>query len=399
MAFSHLPRWASRPAVVVAAFVIAALLVVIAIRKPTSSTREGSGAPVAVEVAKATLGEIKVRIPALGTIAPIATVTVKTQISGQLQKIAFTEGQSVTAGDFLAQIDPRPYEAALRQAQANLHRDQALLVNSRLDLTRYQGLMAEDSIAEQQLATQKALVEQYEGSVEGDRAEVGSAALNLKYTRIVAPISGRVGFRQVDEGNYVTANDANGIVVITQSQPTSALFSIPEDNTTTIMARLHDGTPLTVEAFDRGDSVKLATGTVSAVDNGIDAATGTFKLRALFDNADGRLIANEFVNIHLLVNDLRDQLIVPSSAIHRGAPGGATSTFVYRVKADNTVSVRPVVPGVVDGENVAVVSGLSAGDIVVTEGGDRLRDGAPVLLPAARLATHAVPASLPRHRR
>jgi multidrug efflux system membrane fusion protein len=385
--------------VVGAALVIAALIAVMAMRHSSSRTREGAGAPVAVAVAKATLGEIKVRIPALGTIAPIATVTVKTQISGQLQKVAFTEGQPVEAGDFLAQIDPRPYEAALSQAQANLRRDQALLANSRLDLTRYKGLLAEDSIAEQQLATQKALVEQYEGSVEGDRAEVASAALNLKYTRIVAPISGRVGLRQVDEGNYVTANDANGIVVITQLQPTSALFSIPEDNTTTIMARLHDGTPLTVEAFDRGDSIQLATGRVSAADNGIDPATGTFKLRALFDNADGHLVANEFVNIHLLVNDLRDQLIVPNSAVHRGEPGGATSTFVYRVNAGSTVTVQPVVLGVVDGENVAVVSGLAAGDAVVTEGGDRLRDGASVLLPDARLAAHATPAGRPHKTR
>ena len=384
-AFSHSWRLASRPATVVIALAVAVLIVMIVLRHPSRDlTREGSGSPVAVAVAKATVGDIHVSIPALGTIAPIATVTVKTQISGQLQKIAFVEGQSVAAGDFLAQIDPRPYEAALRQMQANLHRDQALLVNARLDLKRYEGLLAENSIAEQQLATQKALVQQYEGSVEGDRAEAYSAALNLKYTRILAPISGRVGLRQVDEGNYVTANDANGIVVITQSQPISALFSIPEDNTTTIMQRLHDGTTMSVEAYDRGDINKLAEGRVSAADNEIDAATGTFKLRALFDNQDGHLIANEFVNIRLLVNDLRDQIIVPMAAVHRGAAGGSASTFVYRVNGDSTVTVRPIALGVADGENVAVATGLAAGDSVVTEGGDRLRDGAPVLLPNAR---------------
>jgi multidrug efflux system membrane fusion protein len=388
-------RFASRPATILIALAVAALIAVMLLRHPSPArdlTREGSASPVAIAVAKATLGDIQVSIPALGTIAPIATVTVKTQISGQLQKIAFVEGQSVAAGDFLAQIDPRPYEATLRQMQANLHRDQALLVNARLDLKRYQGLLAEDSIAEQQLATQKALVQQYEGSIEGDRAEAYSAALNLKYTRILAPISGRVGLRQVDEGNYVTANDANGIVVITQSQPISALFSIPEDNTTTIMQRLHDGTTLRVEAYDRGDTDKLADGRVSAADNEIDAATGTFKLRALFDNQDGHLIANEFVNIRLLVNDLRNQIIVPMAAVHRGAPGGSTSTFVYRVNGDSTVTVRPIVLGVADGDNVAVTGGLAAGDVVVTEGGDRLRDGAPVLLPNARLAG-AMPAN------
>ena len=343
--------------------------------------RAGSNAPIAVAVATVTTGDVPLRIPALGAITPLATVTVKAQISGQLQKVAFQEGQLVHEGDLLAQIDPRPYEAALKQAQATLERDQAQLVNARLDLKRYQGLLAEDSIAEQQLATQQALVRQYEGTAAADQAQVSSAQLNLQYTRIVSPLTGRVGLRQVDQGNYVTANDPSGIVVVTQLQPISALFSIPEDNVTAIMQRLQEGATLTVEAYDRGDTVKLADGTLSTVDNQIDASTGTIKLRALFDNEKGLLFANQFVNIRLRLKDLQNQVIAPNAAIQRGASNGATSTFVYRVNSDNTVTVRPVVLGAADGERIAVTSGLVAGDVVVTEGGDRLRDGAAVLLP------------------
>lgn len=352
------------------------------------SERGAGNAPVAVAVATATTGDIQVRIPALGTVTPLATVTVKTQISGQLQKIAFEEGQLVREGDLLAVVDPRPYEAALKQVQASLARDQALLTNAQLDLQRYQGLFAEDSIAEQQLATQQALVRQYTGTVEGDRAEVSSAALNLQYTRVVSPVAGRVGLRQVDQGNYVTANDANGIVVVTQLQPISALFSIPEDNVAAVMRRLHDGAVLQVEAYDRGNAVKLADGKLLSVDNQIDPATGTFKLRAIFDNdvSDGKaglLFPNQFVNVRLLISELRNQVIVPNAAVQRGAPNGVASTFVYLVNADSTVTVRPVVLGAVDAERVAVAKGLAAGDVVVTAGGDRLRDGAQVLLPGA----------------
>jgi multidrug efflux system membrane fusion protein len=282
----------------------------------------------------------------------------------------------------LAQIDPRPYEAALKQAKATLRRDEALLANARVDLARYEGLLAEDSIAHQQIDTQKALVEQYEGTVEGDQALVNTASLNLQYTHIVSPITGRVGLRQVDQGNYVTAGDANGIVVVTQLQPITALFSIPEDNITAIMKRLHEGAVLEVEAYDRANITKLADGKLTTVDNEIDAATGTFKLRALFENQDGLLFANQFVNIRLLVDTLHDQTIMPNAAVHRGAPNGVTSAFVYVVNADSTVAVRPIVLGVVDGERVAVTKGLDSGDVVVTEGGDRLRDGAHVLLPA-----------------
>ena len=344
--------------------------------------REGPNGPVAVSVAAATAGSIDVRIPALGTITPLATVTVKTQISGQLQKIAFQEGQLVHAGDFLAQIDPRPYEAALAQARGNLRRDQALLADARLDLKRFEELITEDSIAQQQLDTQRALVDQYTGTVESDQAMVNSAQVNLQYTHIVSPVTGRVGLRQVDPGNYVTPGDPNGIVVVTQLQPITAIFSVPEDNVTLLMQRLHAGATLTADAFDRSNSTRLAEGKVLTVDNEIDTTTGTIKLRALFDNQDGLLFANQFVNIQLRVNVLENQTIIPGSGVHRGAPQGVISTFVYLVNNDSTVSVRPVTLGVSDGERVAITKGLKPGDVVVTEGGDRLRDGATVLLPA-----------------
>ena len=342
-----------------------------------------ASAPVAVLVATATRGDVWVRIPALGAITPLALVTVKPQISGQLRRIAFTEGQTVRAGDFLAEIDPRPYEAALSQAKAALDRDSALLANAQLDLKRYSGLIARDAIAAQQLDTQRALVKQYQGTVEGDRAQVRIAALNLQYTHIVAPISGRVGLRQVDAGNYVTPGDANGIVTIAELQPISAIFSIPEDDVDGVLRALRTGRSLEVDAYDRSDSTKLATGRLLTMDNQIDAATGTVKLRAQFDNRDHRLFPNQFVNIRLLETVLEGQLLIPGSAVHRGAPNGIASTFVYLVGAHHKVSVRAVGLGVASGEIVAVTSGLAPGDLVVTEGGDRLRDGATVEWPGA----------------
>jgi multidrug efflux system membrane fusion protein len=341
-------------------------------------------APVAVAVAAVTSGDIQLKIPALGTVTPLATVTVRTQISGLLQRIAFTEGQIVRAGDFLAQIDPRPYEAALQQAKGNLKRDQALLADARLDLTRYENLVKEDSIAAQQLDTQRALVDQYEGTIEADQGQVNTATVNLIYTHIVSPVTGRVGLRQVDQGNYVTPGDANGIVIINQLQPITVLFSIPEDNIAKLMRRLHAGAVLEVEAYDRTDSTKLADGRLLTADNAIDTTTGTVKLRAQFDNHDGLLYPNQFVNIELLEDLLPHQLIIPGAAVHRGAPKGVVTSFVYVVARDTkTVSVRPVTLGVADGDRVAVNSGLAAGEIVVTEGGDRLRDGAAVELPTA----------------
>jgi multidrug efflux system membrane fusion protein len=339
----------------------------------------------AVEAAVAAVapGDIQIRIPALGTVTTLANVTIRTQITGTLQKILFTEGQLVHAGDVIAQIDPRPYEAALQTAQGNLRRDHALLADARLDLTRYEGLVKEDSIAQQQLDTQRALVDQYQGTIESDEGAVKTAQVNLLYTHVESPVTGRVGLRQVDQGNYVTPGDTNGIVVVNQLQPISVLFSIPEDNVLSLMKKVRQGSTMVVEAFDRANATKLADGKLSTVDNEIDTTTGTVKLRAIFENADGSLFPNQFVNVELLQDLLTNQLIMPNSAVRRGAPNGVVSTFVYLVNADHTVAVRPVTLGVVDGERVAVASGLASGDVVVTEGGDRLRDGATVQLPAA----------------
>jgi multidrug efflux system membrane fusion protein len=345
--------------------------------------RGAQNSAVAVSVATVTSGDIQIRIPAIGTVTTLANVTVRTQISGVLQKILFTEGQLVHQGDVIAQIDPRPYEAALQTAKGNLKRDQALLADARLDLKRYEGLVKEDSIAVQTLDTQRALVDQYIGTTESDEGAVKTAEVNLLYTSIASPVTGRVGIRQVDQGNYVTPGDTNGIVVINQLQPISVLFNIPEDNVGALMKKIHQGGGMKVEAYDRANAVKLADGVLSSVDNTIDTTTGTVKLRAQFDNADGSLFPNQFVNVLLLQELLKDQLIMPNAAVRRGAPNGVVSTFVYLVNADRTVAVRPVTLGVVDGERVAVTAGLAAGDVVVTEGGDRLRDGATVLLPAA----------------
>jgi membrane fusion protein, multidrug efflux system len=359
---------------------------------PPAGGRFGQNSPVAVAVATAVAGDIQVKIPALGTVIPLATVTVRTQITGTLQKIFFTEGQFVRLGDALAQIDPRPYEAALQQMQGNLQRDQALLTNAKLDMKRYEALVKEDSIAQQQLDTQRALVDQYSGTIESDQGQVNTARVNLLYTHIVSPVTGRVGLRQVDQGNYVTPGDANGIVLINQLQPITVIFSVPEDNVSAIAKRLHDGATLTVEALDRTNSTKIADGTVLSIDNTIDVTTGTFKVRAQFANTDNALFPNQFVNIQLLQDVLTNQIIMPNAAVRRGAPNGVASTFVYIVNADNTVSVRPMTLGIVDGERVAVTAGLKAGEVVVTEGGDRLRDGAAVLLPGPPRAPGAAQA-------
>jgi multidrug efflux system membrane fusion protein len=391
--FQLQPTRDSRPFVVrnwkalVIVLVIAVLMLVFVMylrqKQPVAVARgrNGQNGPVAVSVATAVSGDIQVKIPALGTVTPLATVTVRTQITGTLQKIFFTEGQVVRQGESLAQIDPRPYEAALQQMEGNLKRDQALLADAILDLKRYAGLVKEDSIAAQQLDTQRALVDQFTGTIQADEGQVNTAKVNLVYTHITSPVTGRVGLRQVDQGNYVTPGDTNGIVLINQLQPITVIFSIPEDNVSAVMKRLHAGASLTVEAYDRTNATKIADGKLLTVDNSIDVTTGTIKLRAVFDNVDDSLFPNQFVNIQLLQDVLNNQIIMPNSAVRRGAPNGVATTFVYAVNSDNTVNVRPVTLGVVDGEKVAVTAGLKAGEVVVTEGGDRLRDGAQVQLP------------------
>jgi multidrug efflux system membrane fusion protein len=288
----------------------------------------------------------------------------------------------VRAGDFLAQIDPRPYQLALAQSEGQLQRDQALLKDAELNLARYKTLVAQDSLARQTLDTQDALVQQYQGTVETDRALVNTAKLNLVYCHVVAPVTGRVGLRQVDAGNYVQASDSNGLVVITQIQPISVLFTLPEDNLPAVMKRLRTGESLPVTAFDRGQATQLAAGRLMTFDNQIDVTTGTVKLRAQFDNADEALFPNQFVNTRLLVDTLKDATVIPTSAIQRGAPG----TYVYLVKPDDTVTVRPVKLGPSSGERVAIASGVDPGDKVVVDGGDKLREGAQVTMPTAAKA-------------
>ncbi|WP_321895948.1 MdtA/MuxA family multidrug efflux RND transporter periplasmic adaptor subunit [Burkholderia cepacia] len=334
--------------------------------------------PQPVQVATATQGEMPIVLSALGTVTPLANVTVKTQLSGYLQSVSFQEGQIVRKGDVLAQIDPRPYQVALENAEGTHARDAALLATARLDLKRYQTLLAQDSIASQTVDTQASLVKQYEGAVKTDQAAIDSAKLNLTYARITAPVSGRVGLRQVDPGNYVTPGDTNGIVVITQLQPMSVIFTTSEDNLPQILKQVNAGQKLSVTAYNRNNTVPLETGSLATLDNQIDTSTGTVKLRANFDNKEGMLFPNQFVNTRLLVDVMRNATIVPTSAVLTGSIG----QFVYVVKPDNTVTVRKVTVGPVDGERTSIVSGVSLGERVVTDGSDRLREGAKISIPA-----------------
>jgi membrane fusion protein, multidrug efflux system len=337
-----------------------------------------------VVAAQAKQGAIDVALSALGTVTPQNMVTVHTRVDGQLIRVAFREGQFVKAGDLLAEIDPRPFEVQLTQTQGQMAKDQALLTNAQLDLERYQTLLSQDSISKQQVDTQAALLRQYEGTVKTDQGQIDNVKLQLTYTRVTAPISGRVGLRQIDPGNIVHAGDSNGLVVITQLQPITVLFPIPEDNLPRVMKRMQSGDNVPVEAFDRAQKVKLGTGKLVTIDNQIDTTTGTVKLRAEFPNTDSALFPNQFVNVRMVIETLPTATLVPSAAIQRGAPG----TFVYVVKSDNTVSVVPVKLGPVQGEITAIDSGVAVGDTVVVDGADKLREGAKVELitPEARTA-------------
>jgi multidrug efflux system membrane fusion protein len=351
----------------------------------THSGRSGRGGPGGmanmpqpVHVATATQGEMPVVLTALGTVTPLASVTVLPQLSGTLQDVYFKEGQMVRKGDLLAQIDPRPYQISLSNAEGTLARDEALLQTARLDLKRYQTLLSQDSIASQQVDTQASLVRQYEGTVKSDKANVDTFKLDLVYARITAPVSGRVGLRQVDPGNYVTPSLTNGIVVITQLQPISVIFTTSEDNLQQILEQAQSGTKLSVTAYDRSNTTSLEGGTLETLDNQIDTTTGTVKLRAIFQNNKNLLFPNQFVNTRLLVNTIKDAVIVPTSAVLNGSMG----QFVYVVKPDNTVTVRPVKVGPVDGERTSIKSGLQVGERVVIDGSDRLKEGAKITIPA-----------------
>ena len=339
--------------------------------------RFGAGAPTPVGIATAAKGEVPVVIRALGTVVPLQTVNVKTQITGQLIKVEFKEGQMVKQGDLLAVVDPRPYDVALQQAIGQQQKDEALLKNAQTDLERYTKLVAQDSIARQQLDTQQSLVRQYEAALVMDQAAVDAAKLNVTYTKIVAPLTGRIGLRTVDPGNYVSMSDATSICIIIQVQPISVLFTIPEDTLPSVRERLKAGAKLEVRVLDRAQKNELGVGRLDTYDNVIDITTGTVKLRAVFDNKDEALFPNQFVNVRLLVDTVKDATVVPVAAIQRGQPG----TFVYLVKADDTVEIRVVELGATDGEKVQIVKGLQPGDQVVIDGTDRLRDGAKIRRP------------------
>ena len=369
--------------------VVAMIIAIAAYRLmsgPKKTRTDDSTIP--VTTVQASLGRMEVTLPALGTVTPRNTITVHTQIDGPLLRMPFKEGQLVKAGEVLAEIDPRPYQATLLQAQGQLLRDQALLANAELDLTRYQTLWKQDSVSKQQLDTQVALVKQYQGTVKLDQGQIDTATVNLSYTRILAPISGRVGLRNVDPGNIVHTSDANGLVVITQSQPITALFSLPQDQLADVLNAQRGGHTLEVTAWDRTNQQRIALGTLDSIDNQVDTTTGTFKLRALFANQDNRLFPNQFINIRLRVASITQATLLPIAAIQHGSIG----TYVYVIKPDQTATLRSVKLGASDAKQSVVLSGVTAGEAVVIDGADRLKEGslvrqiAPVRTSAPRSA-------------
>jgi multidrug efflux system membrane fusion protein len=362
-------------------------------RTPASAFRGGASDVVPVRVEPVAIGRINFSLNAIGTVTAFNTVTVRSRVDGELQKIDFTDGQKVQQGDLLAQIDPRTFQVALEQAQGQQKQNQALLQNARRDLQRYQTLYKQDSIAKQQVDTQAALVQQYMGSEKSDQAAVDSAALQLNFTRITAPISGRLGLRMVDQGNLISAASTTGLAVITQTQPISVIFTLPQAQLPPVLAAMHGGRKLAVDLYGRDDQLKIASGELMSVDNQIDVTTGTLKLKARFANDDEALFPNQFVNVRLLVSSDDHALVVPTMAVQQGSIGA----FVYVLKDDGTVHIQAITTGTVDGKQVAVKAGLTAGQQVVVEGLDRLREGAKVevMKAAAAADASAKPAAAP----
>src|SRR5690349_801878 len=329
---------------------------------------------VPVVVASARQGDLPVYFNGLGTVTAFNTVTIHSRVDGQLINVAFKEGQYVHEGDLLVQIDPRPFQVQLEQAQGQLAKDQAQRKDAEVNLDRYKLLFKEGVIPQQQLDTQAALVGQFDGAIKSDQSQVDNAKLQLTYCHITAPINGRVGLRLVDSGNIVHANDTNGLVVITQLQPIAVLFSLPQDQLPQVTTKLRAGVQLNVEAYDRDDTTKIATGKLLTIDNEIDPTTGTYKLKSVFNNSDNALFPNQFVNIHLLVDTMHNLTIVPASAIQRGPQG----TYVYAVGGDNTVKIRVVTIALTTANSVGLSGGINAGDIIVVDGQDKLQDGSKV---------------------
>ncbi len=371
-------RWQKWMAIVLLIAVAAYLIKLISAQPEEDYKKSGkfTDPEIAVAAVAATQGDFPVYLTGLGTVTALRTVTVRSRVDGELIRVAFKEGQMVHAGDLLAEIDPRAFQVQLMQAEGQLLRDEALLKNAEIDLVRYKTLLEQDSIAAQQTITQESLVKQYKGTIAIDRGLLANAKLQLSYARITAPITGRLGLRLVDQGNIVHASDANGLAVITQIQPIAVVFTLPEDDLQAVMKQFRSGESLPIDAYDRSGKIKLAEGQLLAVDNQIDISTGAVKLKGQFANEDGALFSNQFVNIKMKMDTLRSVTIIPTAAIQRGTIG----TFVYVVKKDQTVSVRPLTLGPTEGEKAAVLEGLQPNELVVVDGADKLRESMKVKL-------------------
>jgi multidrug efflux system membrane fusion protein len=362
-----------RVVVVVGVALIAAVIVYTSRHPAAAPARSVAAAALPVAVATASRTDVPVRLTALGSVAAFNTVTVRPRVDGQLMRMLFREGQFVGRGDLLAEIDPRPFQVQLEQAQGQLAKDQAQLASARVDLARYQTLLSQDSIARQNVDAQLSTVAQLEAGLKVDQAAIDTARLNLTYSRVTAPLSGRVGLRLVDPGNVVIASSSPGVVVITQVEPIAVLFTLPEDALRLVLPRIRTGAKLPVDAFDRSGTTRLASGSVVTLDNQIDPSTGTVRIKAVFDNRDHALFPAQFVNVQLLADTRRGELVVPAGAVQQG-PQGA---FVYVVH-DGKAVLRPVTVGLIEADRASIAKGLDAGDVVITDGLDRLRQGSAV---------------------